>query len=158
MPGGENMVSKKVQIIGKQATTREAVVDGLLGGLFAGLAMVAVMMLLGLLRGELPVEQLSHFAGGELNSPWIGLLRHEGVSVVYGMLFGVISVPLLRRYPGRLAAWICGLVYGLVLFILAELVILPGTNSPLNDVPAVIFGIAHLVYGWVLGAFVHSQK
>jgi hypothetical protein len=142
----------------KPPSTREMTVNGLFGGLLAGLAMLAVIMLLGLLRGELPGNQLARFSSGELVSPWMGLLRHEAVSVVYGMLFGLLSGPLLRRYPGRLAACLAGLIYGLALFILAELVVLPGTDSPLRAVPVEIFGLAHLIYGLVLGAFLDGQN
>jgi hypothetical protein len=42
-------------------------------------------------------------------------------------------------------------LYGLLLFALAELFLLPGTGSPLQAIPAANFALAHIVFGLVLG-------
>ena len=59
--------------------------------------------------------------------------------------------------PGNLAArlrsqaWLLGLVYGLFLFLVGEWVILPGSGSTLMAIPAWLFGVAHLLFGLILG-------
>lgn len=44
-----------------------------------------------------------------------------------------------------------GLLYGLLLWLLAQYVLLPTHETPLATVPPVIFLAAHLIYGIVLG-------
>jgi hypothetical protein len=51
--------------------------------------------------------------------------------------------------------WIgLGAAYGLLIFGIAEAVILPRAASALRDLPPPAFAAAHLVYGLVLGAIV----
>jgi hypothetical protein len=53
------------------------------------------------------------------------------------------------------AFWtIAGALYGLLIFGIAEAVILPRAASALRDVPLPAFALAHAVYGIVLGAIV----
>jgi hypothetical protein len=63
-----------------------------------------------------------------------------------------------RALGGRmnLALWLgMGAVYGLLLFAIAQGLILPRTNSPLAIVPVWVFGFVHVLYGivlaWLLG-------
>lgn len=143
------MISRQGQIIRKRAAIGDAAVDGLFSGLGAGLVMAVVLVLLGMARGEGPVSVLSRFSGSDWVTPWTGLLSHLAVSGIYGILFGMLvrwALPYWRNW-----SWLMGLIYGALLFVLAALVILPGTHSLLRGLPAWEFGLAHLVYGAVLG-------
>jgi hypothetical protein len=44
-----------------------------------------------------------------------------------------------------------GVTYGLALWLLANYVLLPVSASPLREIPALDFVLAHLVYGGALG-------
>ena len=44
-----------------------------------------------------------------------------------------------------------GLVYGLMLLLLAQGLTLIGAGTTLREIPVVQFAIAHLIYGLVLG-------
>jgi hypothetical protein len=81
-----------------------------------------------------------------------GLLSHLAVSAIYGMLFGVLAWPVLRRFSSRkITGWLGGLVYAILLLLLAQIAILPGTNSPLEQIPFWQWALAHGVYGLILG-------
>jgi hypothetical protein len=70
---------------------------------------------------------------------------------IYGSFFGLGSKYLGRRLRGVLARSAVGAVYGLGLYALAAGVMLPAWGSFLQQVPAVHFAIAHLLYGAALG-------
>ncbi len=53
----------------------------------------------------------------------------------------------------RVPGWMGGLVYGILLWVLAQTVILPGTDSPMRFIPLGLFAAAHAVYGLALGTF-----
>ena len=125
----------------------DAAVDGLLAGLAAGVVMAVYLIVTGLMTGDGLSNILGRFAPGEPTTPLAGALSHLAVSAIYGALFGVFSMPLQNRVP----IWAAGLVYGIVLFLVAQYTLLPGTGSSLLEVSPVHFGIAHLLYGGVLG-------
>ncbi len=81
-------------------------------------------------------------------SPVTGSLLHLSVSAVYGATFGVVW-KFLRRL--NLPGWLSGLGFGIALFLLAEFVLLPSSQSPLVQIPLLQFGIAHVIYGLILG-------
>jgi hypothetical protein len=59
----------------------------------------------------------------------------------------------------KLGAWlVLGAVYGLLLFGIANAVILPRTNSLLALAPVWALGAAHVLYGAVLGWLVGRGK
>jgi hypothetical protein len=43
------------------------------------------------------------------------------------------------------------MVFGGLIFIFSELFISHGSGTPLLQIPALLFGISHLVYGTILG-------
>lgn len=147
------MVSKQALTL-KQASAGETAVDGLFSGLGAGLVMVVYMVLVGLFMRESPGQLLARFSAGDTGSPWAGLLSHLAVSGIYGLVFGLFATLFLRRWPRRETGWLAGLVYGLALFLVGEFVILPGVQSPLLQIPMALFAVAHLIYGFMLGALV----
>lgn len=127
-------------------------VDGLIYGLVGGVAMYLFMAAVSIISRDGLGNLLGRFSVGGLTTPLQGLLGHLAVSAIYGLLFGVLIWPVLRRISTRpISGWIGGLVYAGCLFLLAQLTILPMTDSPLGEIPAWHFALGHAVYGLVLG-------
>jgi len=127
-------------------------VDGVVYGLLGGVAMFLSLMALALLSGEAPGVILARFIGGGITSPMVGLVGHLGVSAIYGVLFGVLIWPVLARYSsGKISGWLGGILYGGFLVLLAQIAILPGTNSSLSQFPFWQWALGHGIYGLVLG-------
>lgn len=152
------MVNKNEQVMVSDITAGETAVDGLVGGLVAGLIMTVVLALFGLVRGEGPLILLGRFTNGDIASPWMGLLRHLAVSAVYGLLFGMIVWVFKKRFTVREIWLLAGLAYGLLLFAIAEMILLPSARTPLSDIPVTEFAIAHLVYGLALSEFCRFSR
>jgi hypothetical protein len=127
-------------------------VDGLIYGLIGGLAMVLSLATFALLSGETPAAYLERFSAGGLTSPMQGLISHLAVSAIYGVLFGVLVWSVLARFSStKIISVVGGLVYAAFLLMLAQVAILPGTNTPLSQIPTWQWALAHGVYGLVLG-------
>jgi hypothetical protein len=135
----------------KEQTASDAIVSGLFAGLLAGILMGVYLLIWGLIAGSSPSELLLLFAQGQSATPLSGALLHLGVSAVYGSLFGLLCHWLPRRWLSRVPLWALGLLYGLLLFALAELALIPGIGSALEAIPPLQFGLAHVVYGLGLG-------
>ena len=129
----------------------DAIVAGLFAGLLAGLVMLAYLVITELVAGHSPLAVLGWFASGNNGVPLLGGLMHLAVSGVYGSFYGLIRFAIPGRWRSRLPGWLSGMLYGLRLFALAELFLLPGTGSPLLAIPAANFALAHLIFGLVLG-------
>ncbi len=138
-----------------QSTTKigDAAVDGLLAGLGAGVLMALVLALSGLFGGAGIAGTLALFTPFGSPGPLAGAISHLAVSAIYGAVFGVLYAPL----RGRLPAWVAGSGYGVLLYLVARLALLPGTGSALIAIPPAIFLAAHLLYGLGLG-FLISRK
>ena len=139
------MSENKINI--RNLASGDRAVSGLLSGFTGGLVMAVIIVLVGLVAGDSWLETINRFNPFGQGSPVQGVLLHLGVSAVYGIVFGLL-LPIL---PRRLPAWLAGLAYGLLLFGLAQLVILPGTGSGLAGLPLWGLAAAHGVYGLVLG-------
>lgn len=131
----------------KNSKTGDAAVDGLLAGLGAGVLMAVYLLITGILAGNTMGTILGRFSPGGEATPLTGALAHMAVSAIYGAVFGVITLPLRKRVP----MWGAGLVYGMVLFLIARFALLSETGSSLLEMSPLHFGIAHLLYGAVLG-------
>jgi hypothetical protein len=150
------MISEREPVATRGNSLGDAAVDGLFCGLGAGLLMGAYLVLAGLLAGEGPGVTLARFSVAGPVSPLTGLITHLAVSAVYGMFFGVLVGLISRSLPGggarRLPGWLAGLLYGGALYAIAQLVILPETNSALLEIPPLHFLAAHLLFGLLLGS------
>ena len=146
------IMDKTGQISENKTSLRSLAVDGLIYGLVSGVAMYLCLAAFALLSGVSPAGVLEHFSIGELTSPWQGLFSHLAVSGIYGSLFGVLIWPVLARISDRkIVSWLGGLFYAAFLLLLAQIAILPNTNSPLDLLSFWHWAIAHGVYGLVLG-------
>ncbi|HSN77046.1 MAG TPA: hypothetical protein VL334_18395, partial [Anaerolineae bacterium] len=116
--------SNSVRTQAAGASAGDAAVAGLLRGLTAGLAMAAFLVAAGLLSGQGPADTLAAFtlSGQALASNALtGLLGHLAVAGVYGLIWGLAW----RVIGGRMAipAWLGGLVYGLLLWGVSQLLV-----------------------------------
>lgn len=127
-------------------------VDGLVNGLISGILMYLSLVIAGLAARVPSGNLLTWFSAGEVTTPFQGMLSHLTVSVIYGMVFGVLFWPLLMRFPSiTLIGWFGGFAYGALLLLLAQSAVLPGTDSPLGQLPLWILAAGHAVYGLALG-------
>ncbi len=146
------MVRTERMMAGRRRTAGDTAVEGLLAGVGAGIAMAAWLALTGLLAGEGPARVLARFDPAAAASPLTGALIHLAVSAVYGLAFGVIYRLVGRgRLAGRAAGALIGLAYGLALLLIAQGLLAAPSGTALREIPAVHFGVAHLLYGAVLG-------
>ena len=129
----------------------DAALDGLFGGVAAGVAMAVYVIIWGLASGRGPGAVLGMFDPAMRGNPLTGALTHLAVASVYGILFGLIWWTLRRRLQLGGPAWLVGAAYGLALLLAATVVVLPAAGSPLAEIPTLHFAIAHVVYGVALG-------
>jgi hypothetical protein len=129
----------------------DAAVDGLFGGIAAGVVMAIYLGAYALISGEGLAVMFGRFAVGDGAPPLQGFVLHLAVSSVYGVIYGIVTKSILPA--GRISrfASLTGLLYGLLLFAVAKIVLLPMANSALLDIPFLHFAIAHALYGLVLG-------
>lgn len=126
----------------------DAAVSGLLSGILAGVVMAAFLAAVGFAGGDSVAGVLSHFGGGEGASPLSALLTHLAVSGVYGIVWGYTLRIVRSLLPAP--AWLVGLAYGLLLFLVAQGIFLVGPTL-LTGIPPLQFLIAHAIYGLTLG-------
>src|SRR5579859_4536199 len=138
----------------------DAAVDGLLSGVVAGLLMASFLLAAGLLGGESWDGVLRQFDPGLAPTPLMGAVTHLAVSGVYGILFASLWRPLARIW-GRLPAWLAGLVYGVLLWLLAAAVTAARANAGgdwFQGIPPAQWAAAHLLYGLALGWLVSRLR
>jgi hypothetical protein len=130
----------------------DVVVDGLLSGLLAGAAMGIFLVAAGLIGGVGPGQVLGRFDPAGDASPLTGTLMHLAVSGLYGVGLAFVLHLLGGRWADwRRYGWLLGAGYGLVVWVVAQFVLLPSLGIALADIPPAQFIPAHLVYGVVLG-------
>ncbi|MGD9524830.1 MAG: DUF6789 family protein [Gemmatimonadales bacterium] len=122
----------------------------------AGIAGTVVMTMMGLFVAPMmgiprmnPAEMLAGQMGGVMLLGWVAhLMIGVILAVAYAALFAA-------RLPGPPA--LRGAVYGLIPFLMAQLIVMPMMGMPLfsGSVPMAMGSlIGHLVYGMVVGALV----
>jgi hypothetical protein len=144
-------MSTSNSVSARPASAGDAAVAGLLHGLAAGLAMAAFLVIAGLLRGQGLAETLAAFTLSgqpEASNAVTGLLGHLAVAGVYGLIWGLAWRVIGRRTA--VPAWLGGLVYGLLLWGVAQLLVRSIGASLASIAPWALLA-GHLVYGVVLG-------
>lgn len=147
------------EIAWKTKTSGDTVVEGLFGGLIAGLMMTLFLVVMALISGTAPLSIVGYFDPTRTGNWLTGLLAHLAVSGIYGLIFGLSLWTLSRIRPSlatRVVLW--GTLYGLLLLLLAWFVLLPGSDIALLQIPAWQFALAHLVYGLTIGSRLSRRK
>jgi hypothetical protein len=133
-----------------------SVTAGLAGGLVATIVMTAVMMVMGDGGPPPTAEMVATFADGTAEDYAMpGMVLHVVYGVVAGAVFAV-GAPRLGLATDAIAVAVgLGLVYGIVLMVGGMAFWMRGVigMDPDRDT-MVTFGVVHVVYGVVLGAFV----
>ena len=134
-------------------------VDGLLAGIAAGGIMALFLVADGWLNRESAATVLGRFDPVTANNLVTGSLTHLAVSAIYGMLFGILIWGLGRIRPSLLRfSWLLGLLYGLVLYAVAQFAFQAGVDSGLKQFMAVLLLLAHAVYGLSLGYILGRKR
>lgn len=137
----------------------EVAVDGLTGGILAGIAMALLLILAGLVSDRAPAVTLGYFNPAQDGNWLYGLFAHLAVSAVYGTLFGLVIYGLKQVRPTLLKhTWLLGVVYGLLLYLAAIGLIFRAVDAPVMQVGTWQFGMAHLIYGIVLGFWLAKRQ
>jgi hypothetical protein len=149
--GGLNVASRKVEVAGA------------LAGLAGGVAMSAVGALIAFAIQESvwrTPKQISAmvFGSAALASPGfdlgpvlVGSLIHLALSMLFGVLYAILISRVFRVTTEYGAPVVGGLVYGLLIWLVAYFIVVPIVNPALLDVYAPSFIIQNLVYGTVVG-------
>ena len=129
----------------------DAAVDGLLHGAIAGGVMALYLIVIGVAMGAGLAATLSAFDLGQGISPVRGMLIHLAVAAIYGMVFSLVYRLIVRRRIGRIGNAIIGLLYGLLLWLIAQVAFAAGVHAALSSLPTGYLAVAHGIYGLLLG-------
>lgn len=143
------------------ATLGDAAVEGLFSGMIAGIPMAVYLGAVNLIMGESLLETFARFAVNDEATPLLGFLLHLGVSGVYGLAYGLVCQLTARRWISSPSLWLSvlmGCAYGLILLLLALVVLLPGSASPLKEISIIHLAIAHLIFGSALGILTRTEE
>jgi hypothetical protein len=140
-------------------TSGDRAVDGLLAGLAGGLVMAVYLLLVSLIGGDGPAVMFGRFSPDGQGLALTGVLLLLALSAICGALFGLGHSTLGRRRPSGLLIWLAGIVYGLLLLLVARLIILPATSASFNEIPIWHLVLANSLYGltlgWLIGRSAH---
>jgi len=81
----------------------------------------------------------------------LGTLLHLLVSTLLGAFFGIMSRRVLRLTSEFGMPLVTGLVYGMMIWMVAYFLVLPAIDSALMETYAPIYLVQHIVYGLVTG-------
>lgn len=144
-------MSKTSLLAREKYSFSDAAVDGLLNGVIAGVFM-GIYVLLIFLVGGLPVEEVMSYFDDSRSSPLFGAVIHLAVSAIYGLIFGLIILPITSRRQNISGTWlavISGMIYGVLLWGIANFLMLR-ESLPVGNVPGIHLLTSHLVYGILL--------
>src|SRR6266542_2991858 len=136
---------------------------GALAGLGGGLAMAVVAAIIATSMGQDIWQEAKQIAaivygpaalaqpGFDAGPVLVGSLIHLVVSALLGALFGILTRRVLRLTSDFWTPVLAGLIYGMLIWLVAYFVVLPLLNPALLDLYAPAFIVQHLVYGMVTG-------
>ena len=136
---------------------------GAIAGLAGGVAMAVVAALLSASMGQDIWHESKRIAvivygpsalavsGFDPGPVLVGTLIHLLVSAVLGAIFGIVTRRWLHLTSDFGTPVMAGLVYGLLIWMVAYFAVLPLLNPALLEIYAPAFIIQHVVYGVVLG-------
>jgi hypothetical protein len=138
-------------MINERKTVGDVAVDGLLSGVVAGVAAALYLVIIGLFSGETFHSILGRFDPQQTGNAILGIFVHLGMSAVYGGLFAVLYRPIRHRMPtSPVLNLVIGLIYGIILMLVAELVFNSGIESALDELSKIQFALFHIIFGLVL--------
>ncbi len=140
---------------------------GAIAGIVGGLAMIVVAAMLSISLGhdiwQEPRQIATIFYGPAALAPGAGFapviagtIVHFAISAALGAIFGIVSRRMLRLPSDYGVPVVAGLIYGLLVWMVAFFAFLPVFIPALLDTYAPSFIIQNLVYGAVTG-LVYSQ-
>lgn len=140
-------------------STGDSAADGVLAGLIAGLFSGILLVIIGLFSGDNPSVVLERFNVGMDGNAFVGGLIHMATATVYGIGFGVIHQVVNKRWSeSENWSWLVGVLYGVLLLLIAEGALLTGFDTGLREVPFLAFTAFHVVYGLTLGVAMKRVK
>jgi hypothetical protein len=134
-----------------------------IAGLGGGIAMAIVAALIAISRqGDIWLEakQIAAVVYGPAaitrpalaaSAVLLGTLIHLSVSALLGLLFGLLSHWMLKLTTDFGLALLTGMIYGMLIWLLAYFVILPQIDSALLETYVPAYIVQHIVYGLVTG-------
>jgi hypothetical protein len=101
----------------------------------------------GVIYGPAAAAQPGFIAGPVI----VGTLLHLIASAILGAIFGILTRRVFHLPSEFGTPLMAGLIYGLLIWMVAYFVVLPAFNPPLRETYAPAFIVQHLVYGAVTG-------
>jgi hypothetical protein len=146
------MMAERSKLTITNKSTGDSAADGVLVGLVAGVASGLLLVIIGLFSGDDPTVVLARFNIGLADSALVGGLIHMATSTVYGIGFGILYQTVYKRWLViDRWSWLVGVLYGLLLLLIAEAALIAGIETGLREVPFLAFAAFHIVYGFTLG-------
>jgi RNA polymerase sigma-70 factor (ECF subfamily) len=136
---------------------------GAIAGLAGGLAMMVAGLLLSLVRGQsiwLPLRCIAALVlgttamtdtGFRMAPVAVGMAIHLLTAVMLGILFRLVCQRIGHPPTRAGVPLLVGLAYGLLLWLIAIVCIVPRLDTWLAEIAPLTFFLQHLVYGSVLG-------
>lgn len=129
----------------KQTTTADALKYGITAGLGGGLifgilmAMMSMLPMVGMLVGQ--------------ESSVVGFIVHMAISAFFGAVFGLIAA---RFFQGWTQILIAGVVYGIIVWVVGALIMMPlmlGMNEMVLQVGQAQWAslVGHIIFGLIAG-------
>jgi hypothetical protein len=156
--GEETMTKNRSIIANANRSWGDIAIDGLWPGLVGGSLMIAYLVAAGLFTGIQPLAVFAAFLPDTALPPITGVGTHLAVSAVHGTVFGLLTAVINHHIPNRLPLWLAGMLYGLILWLAASLVIIPTGVSGLGTIPSGHLLAAHLLYGWGMGRMLANNR
>ena len=82
----------------------------------------------------------------------LGLIGHMMNSIILGLIFAYLIAPRAKSLGGQIVA---GLIYGVVIYLIMWLVVLPLVDPVMLNLNAIVFLLGHMMWGVALGLVNH---
>ncbi len=135
----------------KKEALREAALNGAFYGLLAGVFMELYVLLAGMVVAGSDWAYVRYLDLAHSGSPWQTVFTQLAVSLLLGTFFGMFCYWSRLVQERVLPAWLAGLAYGVLLWVLAAALVLPEDHFALSTLSSVYLLFAYMVYGLVLG-------
>ena len=81
-----------------------------------------------------------------------GMMGHIMNSIILGLIFALLIAPRTRSLGGQV---VTGLIYGVVVYLVMWLVVVPLLDPVMRHLNAVVFLLGHMLWGVTLGVATH---